>query len=90
MDALLSNLTLYMIIGLVIVLGIAQINRFVGSLIGIVFWISVAILGSQAYARGGGIALVGAALPEVVFYGLCGVLIVVNAAGAFASRSRRR
>jgi hypothetical protein len=67
----LKSLPMYMMIGIVVVIGISQFNRLIGGILGAVFWIVVAVAGSQAYDQGGGIGLPGFMFPRELFYLIC-------------------
>ena len=68
-----------MMIGIVVVVGISQLNRMVGSILGILFWIGVAMVGSTAYDKGGGIKLVSFEFSRSAFFLFCGVFVAFNA-----------
>jgi hypothetical protein len=90
-DELVKNLDTYMLIGVVSIVAISQFNRKIGSVLGIIFWISVAFLGYQAFNSGGGIGIGSVALSPTIFYGICAILIVVNIGnGFFVVRRQRR
>ena len=91
MDELVKNLDTYMLIGVVAIVAISQFNRKIGSILGIVFWITVAFLGHQAFNSGGGIGIASVALSPNIFYGICATLILVNIGnGFFVVRKQRR
>jgi hypothetical protein len=97
LDALLESLPVYMMIGIVVVVGISQINRLIGSALGIVFWIGVAAVGSTAYDKGGGIKLLSFEFSRPIFFLFCGVFVAFNALSLYKAmklrnvyRNRRR
>lgn len=99
MDSILKGLPLYMLVGVLIVVGASQIHRFVGAVLGIAFWIAAGIVGLEAYARGGALGLPGLQFPKSVFMALCGGFVVayvfravaaVNASKRAALQRRRR
>lgn len=75
MATLVENWTTYLMIGIVVVVGVSQINRLVGASLGILFWIAMAVLGHFVYAAGAGIGFPGLIFPEWVFLLLCAGLI---------------
>jgi hypothetical protein len=89
-EAILKSLPAYMMVGIVIVVGLSQINRVLGAVLGVVFWIAVAIVGSFAYDQGGALGLLGMQFPRGVFYALCGTFTVLHVFGAWTALARRR
>ncbi len=75
MATLVENWTTYLMIGIVVVVGVSQINRLLGASLGILFWIAMAVLGHFVYAAGAGIGFPGLIFPEWVFLLLCAGLI---------------
>lgn len=63
-----------MLVGIVVVIGVSQINRILGSVLGIFFWIAVAFVGNAAYAKGAQIGLPGLPMSKPMFFGMCAVL----------------
>ncbi len=89
-DEALKSLPLYMMIGIVIVIGISQVNRIVGGILGVIFWVAVAIVGSTAYDKGGGIGITGWVFPQPLFYTLCVVFAAISAMNAIRAWGKRR
>jgi hypothetical protein len=71
MDALVERWTTILMVGIVLVIGVSQINRIVGAMLGIVFWVTMAVLGHFVYAAGAGIGVPGVLFPEWVFLLVC-------------------
>lgn len=90
LDTLAHNLTIYMMAGVVIVVAISQVNRRVGAILGIVFWLSVALVGRHAYSMGNAIGIANIRFSEPVFYGLCALLAATNVFAAIAAKRRSR
>ena len=78
LDPLLDNFRTLMIVGIIVVVGLGQVNRVIGSVLGLFFWAFIAFLGGQIYARGGAVGIVDIIFPPAVFYGLCGFMGLVN------------
>jgi hypothetical protein len=89
MDEVLKSLPLYMMIGIVIVIGISQFSRLLGGVLGVLFWLVVAIVGSFAYDQGGGIGVPGFKFPREMFYMICIVLACIHGLAAYTAWSRK-
>jgi hypothetical protein len=87
---MLDSLPVYMMIGIVVVVGISQFNRILGSVLGIVFWIGVAIVGTGAYDKGGGISLLSLEFSKSGFYLFCGAFVGFNVFNLYMAMQRRR
>ena len=86
-----GSLTVYMIIGIIVIVGISQFNRILGSILGVVFWISVALIGGTAYDKGGHINLVSFEFSRSGFYIFCGAFVAFNLFNlSMAMKKRRR
>jgi hypothetical protein len=85
-----KSLALYMMIGIVIVIGISQFNRLIGAILGVIFWIAVAIVGTSAYDQGGGVGIPGYVFPQPMFYTLCVVFGVVSAIQGLRAWGQKR
>ncbi len=79
-----------MIIGIFVVVGISQLNRIVGSVLGVVFWIAVAAVGSLAYDQGGGIRLLSMEFSRSGFYLFCGAFVAFNVFNLYMALVRKR
>lgn len=90
MDAILKSLTVYMMIGIVVVVGISQFNRVLGSILGILFWLAVGAVGTVGYERGGAIGLLGIEFSLFGFYAFCGAFTLFNAFNLWMSIQRKR
>lgn len=91
MDSVFSNLPLVMLIGIGVVLVISQVNRLVGSILGVIFWGAMAILGSFAYSAGYQIGLPGFPFSRPVFLLVCLVFALVHGfGGVLWMRNERR
>ncbi|MGF1510638.1 MAG: hypothetical protein ACFB9M_14185 [Myxococcota bacterium] len=75
MEFLVERWTTILMVGIVVVVGVSQIDRIVGAWIGVGFWIMTAVLGHFVYAAGAGIGFPGALLPEWMFLLLCASFI---------------
>lgn len=71
MGDVLSSLPMYMMIGIILVIGISQFSRIIGGVLGVVFWIVVAVIGTSAYDAGGAIGVPGFRFSRELFYGVC-------------------
>jgi hypothetical protein len=90
-QSLVANFTILLIISLILTVGISQVHRGLGAAVGIVVWAGAGIVGNAGYDMGGGVALLGLALPREGFLGLVGLLIVINiVSGMNWLRSRQR
>ena len=89
LDSVLQSLPIYMIIGIIVVVGISQFNRILGSVLGIVFWIAVAVVGTAAYDKGGGIQLLSMQFSKTSFYAFCGAFVLFNAFNLVMAVRRR-
>lgn len=90
MDAVLQSLTLYMMIGIVIVIAVSQVNRFIGSLLGIAFWAAVAFVGSHAYDKGNAIGIPNYPFPRPLFYLICAIFMLFSAGRAYTAYHRQQ
>ena len=90
MDAIHNGLPVYMLIGIVVVIGIAQINRVLGSVLGVLFWIAVAFIGNDAYAKGHQVGLPGIPLSRGAFFGMCALLAGMQVVSLFHSLQQKR
>jgi hypothetical protein len=71
LEELYKSLPIYMMIGIVVVIGVAQLHRVAGALLSVVFWGLVAFVGSHAYDAGHSIGLPGLQFPRPVFLAVC-------------------
>src|SRR5687768_13093085 len=81
LDEILKALPVYMMIGIVLVVGISQFNRILGGVLGVVFWTAVAFIGLLAYDQGGAIGILDIRFPRELFVGLCLLFVAIHAAG---------
>ena len=91
MEQILESLTLYMMIGIVLVIGISQFNRILGGILGVAFWVTVGIVGSYGYDHGWKIGLPGFEFPRPLFIAMCltfSILCAFTAYSAYAKRTR--
>jgi len=89
MQPLIDNFSIIMIVGVIAVVAVAQMNRLLGSIMGVIFWLAIAGLGTMVYDQGGGIGLAGMRFPQPVFYILCLILAGANAATAIKAQKTR-
>lgn len=66
-----ENFPTFIMVGIVLVVGASQLNRKWGAVIGMLFWVGVAIVGHFFYATGDAIGFPGFPLSEPLFIGLC-------------------
>ncbi|MEL7367329.1 MAG: hypothetical protein AAFN74_00345 [Myxococcota bacterium] len=85
-----ENMTNYMLIGIVIIVAVAQFNRLVGSSLAILFWAMVAVVGYQGYQAGGALRLLNLKLSLAQFLLLCGTLAAVQGFGIYSALRRQR
>ncbi|MCA9554027.1 MAG: hypothetical protein KC933_28585 [Myxococcales bacterium] len=83
MEDIYSSLPIYMMVGIVVVIGVAQINRIAGALLSVVFWGAVAWVGSAAYDAGHAIGLPGLQFPQWVFLSVCAAFAGVQLFAAY-------
>lgn len=91
MDSLVQNLTTYILIGAIISIAVAQVNRALGGAIGVALWVFVAFVGHHGYQMGGYAIGIGSfQFSAGLFYGICGLFAALNAATIFAAWRKRR
>jgi hypothetical protein len=90
LDEILKALPVYMMIGIVLVVGISQFNRILGGVLGVVFWTAVAFIGLLAYDQGGAIGILDIRFPREIFVALCLLFVGIHAAGAWSAWKRKR
>lgn len=71
LQSIIDNLTVYMMVGIVIVIGVSQFNRVAGAVLSALFWTAVAVVGNSAYNAGTSIGVVGFELPRWLFFAIC-------------------
>ncbi len=71
MDFIVDNFTTFVMVGIVVVVGASQFHRPTGAVLGLVFWVLVAVFGHFLYAAGGAIGFPGLELSEPVFLIMC-------------------
>lgn len=84
------NLPGYMLVGIVIVVGISQLSRVIGAILGVLFWCAVALVGNFAYDMNGALGVGGYAFSREVFFLVCGAFALFHVATAFAAYQQRR
>ena len=89
-EALYENLTVYMMIGVGVVVGLSQFNRMAGAVLALPFWVSVAVLGVQAINAGRHLRLGSIPVGKGALLVLCGVMIAMNLAMAYAAHKRKQ
>ena len=92
MQDVFENLPVYMMIGIVVVIGVSQISRVAGGVLSVVFWGIVAFVGLAGYDAGHQIGFLGGfMLPKPVFLLICAGFAGTHAFAAYAHvRSKRR
>lgn len=90
-DDILSNLPVYMMIGIVVVIGVSQLNRVAGAVMSVAFWLAVAVVGHHAYDAGHAIGVPGFEFPRPLFYAVCAGFAAMHVFAAIGYvRSKRR
>lgn len=89
-EAILESLPVYMMIGIIIVIGVSQFHRVAGAILSVVFWTAVAIVGSVGYDRGHGIGLPGLQFSRGLFLAVCGSFALLHTWAAFSAVQRKR
>lgn len=89
---ILANLPVYMMVGIVAVIAVSQFHRIAGAMLGLIFWLAVAMTGTIAYDRGHAIGFPGLPFSRSVFLLFCGAFAVVHvfAAWQYLRAQRRR
>lgn len=91
MQSVFANLPLVMLIGIGAVLIISQLRRLLGSILGVIFWGAMAVLGSFAYSAGFRIGLPGLPFSRPVFLLVClGFALIHGFGGVMWLRGQRR
>jgi hypothetical protein len=88
---ILDELPVAMMVGVVLVVTVSQFNRVVGAVLSVVFWTTVAVVGSMGYDLGHSLGLPGLPFSRPVFLAVCVGFASVHAFAAVSTvRSRRR
>lgn len=90
LDDAFARLPNFMMVGIVTTVVISRFHRPFGALLGILLWITVAGVGHHGYAQGHAVGFPGLPLSQNVFFGLCGVFIIMNFATGWAAWKRRK
>ena len=69
---------MYMMVGIIAIIGFSQVNRIIGGILGIAFWIGVGFVGNTAYDRGGAIGFPGLKFSREVFFVICAVFAMIS------------
>lgn len=88
---ILESLPVYMMIGIVVVIGVSQVNRVAGAIMSVIFWAAVAYVGNEAYAAGHAIGIPGFQFPKALFFAICaafGAMHIFAAVGYVRSKRR--
>lgn len=85
-----SKLTTYMMFGIVVIVVVAQFNRLLGSLLAILFWLAVAVVGYAGYEAGHSVGFPGLQLSLWQFILLCVVMAAVQGFGIYQAIVRNR
>jgi hypothetical protein len=78
---LVEHITEYMMAGVLVVVGVSQVNRILGSVLGISFWLAVAAVGQYAYNSGAKLGFPGLPFSREVFFALCAGFVFINVVG---------
>ncbi len=85
-----EGLPIYMMVGIVIVIGASQINRVAGAVLSVIFWGAVAFVGNAAYDAGHAIGIPGFQFPRPLFFVICAAFAAMHVfAGYSYVRSKR-
>ncbi len=79
-----------MMIGIVIVIGVSQLNRTLGAVLSVAFWSVVAAVGTYGYAHGHSLGLPGLPFSRGFFWGLCALFIVLHSAAAWSHAQKKK
>lgn len=90
MDQLLDGLPVYMMIGIVVVIGISQVNRVLGAALSVVFWIAVALVGNYGYDQGHQIGLPNTPFPRPLFLAICLMFGGFHASAGYVAYRRKQ
>jgi hypothetical protein len=89
-DALVQNFELFIMIGVIAVIAIAQFHRMAGAMVGLVFYIAMAIVGTQVYQAGGQIGIGSWKFGLMEFYGFVLVVAGITVLPVLLKRGRGR
>ena len=89
MAANVESLPIYIIIGVVAVIGVSQIHRTAGAILGVLMWAAVAYVGNQVYDEGHALGILSLKLARPAFLALCGVLALSHVLGAVQAHRRK-
>ena len=92
MDAIFESLPVYMLIGIVVVVGVSQIHRLYGAILSIIFWTAVLIVGLHGYSQGNAVGFPGIRFPRLVFVSICIAFAALHgvAGWSYYQRNKRR
>lgn len=92
MDAIFESLPIYMMIGIIVVIGVSQVHRLYGAILSVVFWTIVAAVGMHGYNQGHTVGLPGMQFPRFVFLAICIAFAALHGAAgwAYLQRNKRR
>lgn len=82
--------TLYIAIALLAVIVTRQIAARVAAVLGMLVALGIGAWGVFTYARGGGMAFLGARIPPVAFFGFVAVLLAFEALNLVLAQQRHR
>ena len=89
-EEIIQNLPTYMLVGIIVVVGVSQINRLIGAGLGIVFWGATAYVGSVAYETGGELGVGSLRFGQTAFYALCITFMLFNVLLGYVAIKRKR
>lgn len=90
MQVLIDRFPIVMVVGVVLIVGLSQVNRLMGSLLGVVFWLAMAAVGAMIYDLGGAIGIASVRFPLPVFLALCAALVLANIATGYKALQARK
>ena len=90
MQVLIDRFPIVMVVGVVLIVGLSQVNRLMGSLLGVVFWLAMAAVGTMIYDLGGAVGIASVRFPLEGFLALCAALVLANVATGYRALKARK
>ncbi len=87
-----QSLPVYMMIGIIIIVGVSQIHRILGGILGVVFWLGIAVVGMAAYDGGHGIGLriLDLRFPRWLFLAMCLLFVGINVFVIYTAHEQKK